>query len=160
MSFALTHLIGFGAVAAASGTPYSETSATPSSPNTLAGNTMFAREWAINNGATINTIGIFSNSAATITMKIALRDSATQYTVVVSESFSHPGGGWADKTLSTPYTVPGSGTYHAGAYSAATVEGNTTTARAYKLNGDYTGTITGMTEDSSNTPAMRVSGTI
>lgn len=78
---------------------------------------MFANESsAIPNSVTITSVGIYLNAAATVTMKILKKNSSVSVDVVVSQAFSHPGGGWVDVTLSSPYTVPGSGSYYVGAY--------------------------------------------
>lgn len=146
---------------AATGTPYSETSATPGETNLGAGYTMFCRSFAIDNGATITSIGAYSNTAGTMRLKIALRNSATSYTIVVDEAVSHGGGGWQDFTLGTPYVIPGSGTYHAGFYqNIGTISSIASLARTYKLGDVGLTTDTGMAEDTNSGPAVRVSGTI
>jgi hypothetical protein len=68
------------------------------------------------NNEVVTAIGVYSTAAATFTVKILKENSSTSFDVVVSESFSHPGGGFVDHTLTSPYTVPGSGTYRLGAY--------------------------------------------
>jgi hypothetical protein len=107
----------------------------------------------------IYTIGAYQVTAATFQMKIVKRNSAGNFDVVVTQSFSHPGGGWADLTLSSPYTVPGSGSYYPALYtiSATAQQRGASTSRAYKA-GNITGTAqSGFTEDTSaNVPAMRV----
>lgn len=72
---------------------------------------------ALTNNAVVVSIGAYCDAACTLTMKIVLRNSSTNVDVVVSQAgFSHPGGGWADMALTTPYTVPGLGSYYVGAF--------------------------------------------
>lgn len=136
--------------------PAGGSSGTPGGSLDARGFTIFDRSWAVTNGQTISKIGVYSGSAGSVTVKIGKRNSATDYDVVVSQVFAHPGGGWADCTLATPYTVPGSGTYHAGAYDSdiSNIAYNTS-ARAY-VAGDATGNGVVVAEDSSSTVAVRV----
>lgn len=141
------------------GTPYSATTATPGETNLGANYTMYSRSFSIANNATITSVGVYSNTSGSMKVKIALRNSATSYTVVVDQSFSHAGGGWQDVTLSSPYTIPSSGTYHAGVYqNIGTISSVASLNRTY-VNVDMTGTNTGMTEDTASGPGVRVSGT-
>lgn len=80
-----------------------------------AGPCFFNESSPLDNGGTVISVGMYADAACTLTMKIILRTSATTADVVVSQAFSHPGGGWADLTLSSPYLIPASGTYYAGA---------------------------------------------
>ncbi|MBU1040149.1 MAG: hypothetical protein KKF77_03495 [Proteobacteria bacterium] len=69
------------------------------------------------NGSTITVIGCYCASSASLAVKVLKFVSGSTWNVVHSESFSHPGGGYADKTLSTPYAVPNDGkTYRIGIY--------------------------------------------
>jgi hypothetical protein len=164
MSFAVNHLIGFGAKrsASAAGVPYSETSSTPNTSGAGAGYTMFCREFAIDNSSTITEVGVYSTTATTIVVKIGLDlGSGTSFDIVASQSFSHGGAGWEDVTLSTPVSIPASGTYYAGFYCAPNINAIGSVARSYKL-GDITGTgQTGFTADvaGANCPGVRVAGT-
>jgi hypothetical protein len=115
---------------------------------------MMDRTWSVTNGQTVVSIGAYTTAARTLTMKLFLRNSAGNYDVVVSQSFSHPGGGWADLTLSSPFAVPGTGTYYAGFFapSGASIDSSAgAIARSFK-SGDITGTgQTGFTEDATGT---------
>lgn len=121
--------------------------------------TWFDQSWTIDNSETVTKIWVKSSVAVSFNVKIGLRNSAGNYDIVVSESFSHGGSGWEAKTLSTPYAVPASGTYHAGIYYAS---GNIAAssgafARAYK-SGDITGSgQSGFNEDSYQGALVRVS---
>lgn len=111
--------------------------------------TLVDRTTAVANGVVVSTIGSYQSSAKTMTVKVVKRNSAGNYDIVASESFSHPGGGWADKTLASPYTVPGSGTYYLAAYASGSPSANLTAniARAYVVTTDVTGTGQTFTED-------------
>ncbi len=74
------------------------------------------RSWSVDNSSTINQMGVYLDSAGDVTVKIAKRNSAGNYDIVVSEQFAHTGSGWEDFTLTTPYDVPASGDYYAGYY--------------------------------------------
>lgn len=125
--------------------------------------TVIDRTTAVLNNVTVGRIGLYSTAAHTFTVKIVRRNSAGNYDVVVSENFAHPGGGWVDKTLSSPYTVPASGTFYLASYNAATGTHNLTavgTNRAYKV-GNITGSgQAGITEDTGVTNPMRYTHTI
>jgi hypothetical protein len=105
----------------------------------------------------IAKVGFYSATAVTATIKIVKRNSAGNFDVVVSESFSHGGTGWELKSLSSPYTVPGSGSYYAGAYFAGSPRDVTGSVnRAFKA-GDITGSgQSGFTEGSGPAIPMRV----
>ncbi|MBI3446480.1 MAG: hypothetical protein HY055_14260 [Magnetospirillum sp.] len=121
------------------------------------GYTTIDRTMAVANGITIQSIGIQSNLAITIEVKLFKQNSAGNYTAVVNQAFAHPGGNViADCTLTTPYTVPAIGTYYLGCYSAGNWRASTASyARAY-CSGDVTGTQAGIIEDTGNAvPKMR-----
>jgi len=96
---------------------------------------------ALPNSVTIKSIGVYSTSATTFSMKIVKRNSSTSVDVVVSQSLTHPGGGWADLTLSSPYSVPGSGTYYVGAAVTGSDPSTAYNASQTRLIG--TGSLTG-----------------
>lgn len=154
--FLVTQLSGFGAGGDAT-IPYTESSSSTTGSAGNASFTVLDRSWAIDNGATVNSVGVYSTSAATITVKILNEDSTTQYDIVVSKSFSHGGSGWEDCTLDSPYTVPGTGTYRVGTYSTSNTN-YYSADRSYKA-GDASGNNQGFTADTSNTPSVRVTGT-
>lgn len=129
-----------------------------STTNYSPGYTVFDTNFTITNGITIVSMGAYMTTAKTITLKIAKRNSAGNYDVVVSQAFNHPGGGWADVALGSPYVVPGSGTFYGGYYTgAATVDVQTTGNRTYKA-GDITGTgQTGFSETTDGAvPSIRL----
>jgi hypothetical protein len=145
----------------ASSVPYTESSAsTGTSSNAMAGYTVFDRGWAIDNTAQITSVGVYSNVADSLVVKIGLEASAgAQYDIVVSQALSHAGGGWQDVTLSSPYDVPASGTYRAGAYSPNGINFQISD-RSYK-SGNITGSAQSgfSAEASGQTFPMRVTGT-
>ncbi|KWT70780.1 hypothetical protein APY04_0841 [Hyphomicrobium sulfonivorans] len=117
--------------------------------------TVFARAAAVLNSVSVSAIGAFSTVARAMELKIGLRNSAGNYTVVVNLSVSHPGGGWGDFGLPVPFNVPASGNYYLGAFtSVANPDVNTATPRAW-LSGNQTGTAGGYTEDTVQGFALR-----
>ena len=102
---------------------------------------------ALPNNVTIQSIGMYADVAATLTMKIVLKNSSSSVDVVVSQSLSHPGGGWADVVLTTPFTVPASGSYYVGAHFAAnpSIKYNGS-ATGFVASGNVTGAGVGVTE--------------
>lgn len=116
------------------------------------------RQTAITNGVTVCYLGISLASAETVTLKIIQRDSSTQNDIVFSQSFAHPGGGYADMTMSSCYTVPGSGTYYPAVWfnSSASRTATVSGGRSY-YNGDpaVQNNLTGWTDDTAQGPALR-----
>lgn len=97
----------------------------------------------------IHAIGVSSSAAQTIVVKIVKRNSAGNFDIVVSEGYSHPGGGFSDHVLASDYTIPGTGSYYVAAYAAAHDSTAAAGSRAFK-SGDITGTgQTGFTEDTN-----------
>lgn len=134
-----------------------ETTADPTTTSGIGTLTMFNKSFSLDAGKTVSKIGVYSNIAGAITLKIGLRNSTTSYTVVHSQTVSHPGTGWADFDLSTPFVVPGSGEYYVGQYvgwASCPVVPNQ--PRAW-VSGNATGTTTVAEHASNNAPAMRVS---
>jgi hypothetical protein len=133
------------------------TSATPGGAVGDNGLTAFDLTQQLVNGATYHTLGAYSAGAVSIDIKIGKRVSAGVFDIVVSETYSHPGGGWADHVLSSDYTVPGSGTYYVGGYTATGLNYNTATSGAYET-GNITGTgQSGFSEQNTTIPAFRAS---
>ena len=121
--------------------------------------TVFNYTFALTNGNTVSEIGVYSTVAGTFQVKIAKRNSAGNYDVVYTESFAHPGGGWANKTITTPYAIPGSGSYHLGiSFTSSNWSAIHTRAenRAYKTGDQGVATGVSFTEGGSDSPAMRV----
>lgn len=128
---------------------------TNSTTGAVAGFTIVDRTAALVAGRQVATIGIYNSIAQTMSVKILLRNSASNYTVVVTQSVAHPGTGWYDATLTSPYTVPASGSYYLGAYSPSGAPAVTAAVvRAY-ISSDLTGTSGGFTEDTNVAFPMR-----
>ncbi len=119
--------------------------------------TCFNRSLAIPNGVTVTKIGIYSTASVTANLKLAERTGVGAYTIGTSESFAHPGGGWADLTLSVPVLTT-SADFFAGSYMNGSRSDLTGQLRSFKT-GDLSGSQTGFTENSGLTPAMRVTYT-
>jgi hypothetical protein len=131
----------------------------PTSSISLSGGyVVIDRSVALTTGWMLTKIGIYLSGAQTVTLKVAKRNSSGNYDFPVSQSLVHPGGGWADLTLSSPYTVPSGGNYYVAVYANGTVNlGATAALRAYKTPGDATGSgVAGFTEDTATLPVMRV----
>ena len=159
--FVVNQLSGFGAGGVSAvlyeegGGPY-----TPLSGGNPYGYTVYDRSWAIDNGATITHFSVYAQASNTIFIKIALENSSTDLDNVVNQSVSHSGGGWQEFTLTTPYVIPGSGTYRAGVFVAdAYTVSNESVARSVFL-GNSTGSGDTFTADSSQVWITKVRGTI
>ncbi|QIG76741.1 concanavalin A-like lectin/glucanase protein [Rhizobium phage RHph_Y52] len=121
--------------------------------------TVVDRTLSIPNNATIAAVGIYSTSSFTTAFKIVRRTAAGTYDVLASYAFTHPGGGWYDYTLPTPYVTPSSGTLMPAALVPAAFTANIyTTTRGFKSGDQAVATgVTGWTEDSGLTPIYRLS---
>lgn len=123
----------------------------------LGGNTAFDRSTAVPNGITITKIGVYSTAARTVNAKIARRNSATSIDIVVDQSFAHPGGGWADVTLTSPYVVPPTGSYYIGAYATSNPIEVMANSPRILIGGQNPGVGTGIatTEDNAQNYVLR-----
>jgi hypothetical protein len=134
---------------------------TPTGTVTAPGYTMVSRGWTIDNGAVISSIGAYSDSAQSCSVKIVRRDGSGNYTVLRTETFYHLGGGWYDHPLVSPYTVPSAGTFHAACYFPDSVKTNPTTPRAYHVPPGNVGAGSSASWDEdndNNCRALRVTG--
>lgn len=118
------------------------------------GYTLIDRGYTLDNGLTIVEVRLYSSVAQSVKFKVAQRNTAGNYSIVFSETFSHPGGGAADFVLTTPYTVPASGSYYPSTYSPGAIGTYSNGPRAY-VSGDSSGTGT-YTEDTEGTAMVRV----
>jgi hypothetical protein len=112
----------------------SASSATPGTTAALQNFTVFDRSFNLTNGKVVKKIGLYNTlGGKTLTVKIGKRNGAGNYDIVVSQSVSHTGTGWEYFTLSSPYTVPGSGTYQVGGYTGSPANPNViaSVARSY-----------------------------
>lgn len=106
---------------------------------TGAGYTMFNRSLVVTNDQTVTRIGFSSAIAQSGVMKIAKRNSAGNYDIVVSFSVSHSGGSiFEDFELPAAFVVPSSGDYFIGVYTAGHKGRLSGQAIGYKT-GDITG---------------------
>lgn len=119
--------------------------------------TMINETTALLNNGMVTKIGMYADNAATLTMKIVLRNSSVSVDVVVSQALAHPGGGWTDLTLTTPFIVPSTGTYYAGAFftNDPLVKVNAGSARAV-ASSNITGAAQTIVESSGNVQSFRV----
>ena len=138
--------------------PCASQQASPTGSMTTAGfvpATWVDRGYSITNGVTLCTVGLYSVGPATGDLHVVQRTSAGQYTVVASQSFSHPGGGWVDFTM--PVSIPATGEFHVAAYIASGTVNYAPGPRSWGSSGDWSGSVTGITEDSSVIFATRAS---
>lgn len=118
-----------------------------------ANQTAIDRNYALPAGAIVDKVGVACATAQNITVKIALENSSTNYTIVVSQTFAHTGSGWEDCVLSSSYTVPATGTYRLGVYAPSSIAVRTHVARSF-CSGNATGTVS-MTADTNECPLLR-----
>jgi hypothetical protein len=111
---------------------------------------------ALANNGTVTKIGMYADNAATLTVKIVLRNSSTSVDVAVSQSFSHPGGGWADLTLTTSFIVPPSGSYYVGAFFGNDPSVKVNSAARAIASSNITGASQAIVESSGNVQSFRV----
>lgn len=114
--------------------------------------TYFDRTTALVNGVVVAKIGIYSASGGTMAIKIGKQNSSTNFDIVVTQSVTHPGGGWVDFTLSSPYTVPGSGTYNLGAWFNGSSDVTASVARSVVAGNQ--GVATGVTMTAATNTAI------
>lgn len=134
-----------------------EATADPTTTSGIGTFTMFNKSFSLDAGKTVSKIGVYSNVAGSVTLKIGLRNSATSYTIVHSQVVSHPGTGWVDFDLSAPFAVPATGEYYVGQHvSWATCPVVPNQPRAW-VSGNATGTVTVSEHAANNAPALRVS---
>ncbi|WP_316978058.1 hypothetical protein, partial [Shumkonia mesophila] len=78
---------------------------------------------AATNDAVIQSISVYTTVAFAGQVAVYRDNGAGNYTVMAEQAAVHAGAGWQTFTLSSPYTVPSSGTYYVGCYRpAATFE--------------------------------------
>lgn len=118
----------------------------PDGSSALDSFTMFDSGVTLTNGATVNKIGVYSTVARNFFIKIVHLVSGTDYAVDYDQLWAHPGGGWADHTLTSPFVVPGSGSYYPAQFqSSGDIDhksgrnrvfyaGNSTTTNTYTAN--------------------------
>jgi hypothetical protein len=119
--------------------------------------TYFDRSFALVTGRTITHVGTWTSSPITgMVAKIATRTGAGNYTINVSQSFNHPGGGWHFVELAAPYVVP-AGDNYVGIYSPNNFSRLTSSKlRSSKGGNQGLGAQTGFSEDTNKMPALRV----
>ncbi|MBN9333851.1 hypothetical protein [Devosia sp.] len=134
------------------------TTTTISTPSTSAdvgtGFTWFDSATPLIAGDVIFKIGVYSTLAKSITVKIGRQISTTSFDVVLSQTYAHPGGGWSDCTLTTPFTVPAT-THNIGAFEGGTIDLTGSIARSYHASNLALGTSPTLTADAGAMPPLR-----
>jgi len=92
--------------------------------------------YTVGNSKTVMSIGCYQTVALNVELKIFLKNGSGNYTCAVSQTFAHAGGGWQDFTLTTPYSVPASGTYYIGVYPQSAPSIDNTSSSGAQYNGD------------------------
>lgn len=85
------------------------------------GYTLVDMSVALTPGDVITALGASQNAATTFYMGIYKRNSAGNFDCVSQTLLTHPGGGYANATLTAPFTVPSIGTYYVGIWTNAGV---------------------------------------
>jgi hypothetical protein len=116
--------------------------------------------YKLTNSVIVNRLGAFltTNTTTTINLYVLQRTAAGDFTVVSSiTGQSHPGTGWGDFLLGTPYIVPGTGDFYVGIYmpASSTFNYNPTIANASKAGAGVSGT--GWAEATGDCPPVRAS---
>lgn len=140
------------------GTPFDITTGDPTSQVNQGSYTMVARNVSLPNGATVTHISVHTNTSQTVSVKICLQNSTTEFDFKVTEDFSHGGTGWEEFTLTTPYVVPETGTYRLACHGTSNM-GVRTEDRSYKLANVGLGVNSGFSADTSNINCMKARGT-
>jgi hypothetical protein len=126
----------------------------PDGSSSLDSFTMFDKGVTLTNGATVNKIGVYSTIARNFFIKIVHFVSGTTYAVDYDVLWAHPGGGWADHTLTSPFVVPGSGLYYPAQFqSSGSIDHKASRNRVYYSGNSTTSNV--YTDDTGNVIAMR-----
>lgn len=153
---------GWSDAMAASGAPYcaglacdaghtETTSGTPSGSINMATFFYVDRSWAVNNGATVTHLWLYTTTPGAYPIKLVRRNSAGNYDVVAQSIIAHFGGGWQRVALETPYAVASDGKeYYVGLYTAGVNHpAIDLKARAYSAS-NVTGNGVTLTEQAAN----------
>lgn len=79
------------------------------------------RTSALLNSVTVQSVGLFSSFPISVTIKIVKENSDSNYDVILSQSLNHTGTGWLDVLLTSPFSVPSTGTYRIAVYTPSGV---------------------------------------
>jgi len=136
------------------------TSPTPSGTSSNPNVTGFDKGLPLANGAVVTSIGVYSQSAQSGSVKIVREDSATNAEVIYSQDFSHPGTGWHDVSVAS-WTVPATGSHYVGSWLAGSAATNASRVRRYRFpyGNQGVGAWTGWDGDTGNLRGMRATGT-
>lgn len=133
-------------------TSMDQSNAAPPNGSAAATNyTIFNRAVVLTGGKTVKAFRFSQTLAGTYSIKIAERTGAGSYNVVYAQTVVHLGGGDATFALTSPYSVPESGVYHFGVFTATAGVASLIDAsvRAYKSGDAPVGAASGFTEDSA-----------
>lgn len=107
-----------------------------------AAHTFIDRSFTLDVGKDVTRIGVYSDVAQAMKVKIARRNSPGVYSIVRNRTLNHTGSGFEDYEFDSAYTIPDDGfDYFIGVYSPnAIVRSNELIPRAF-ANADPTGTL-------------------
>ena len=116
------------------------------------------RDNALTNGQTVFKVLWYSTKVETGTVKVVRYNSASDVDVVVTESFSHGGTGWEEKSLAVPFFIPNDAlTYYSGVWIASAGVTDTNSRNDWEASTDITGDAnTGSEFAARATPATGV----
>jgi len=122
--------------------------------------TLVDRSFSVPNDAVISKLAVYNVASGAIGSEVKLKilneDSTTQYDVVVDEALTLDDSWWQEVTLSTPYTIPSTGTYRLGIYIPVNITVTGSTARSFTGSVDVTGdNQSGFTADTGNMQILR-----
>lgn len=117
--------------------------------------TYLDRTHDIPNNRTIQSLGVYSTTARTFSVKILRQNSTTNFDVLLSVSVSHAGGGWQDVLLPTPFVVPASGTYNMASFTTGGTPNVTASIARSTINSDATGSALTFTANTGVVHPMR-----
>lgn len=120
-----------------------------------ANETQFSRSFSLTTGKTVTHVGVWSQSPVVgMKVKIATRTGANAYTVNVTQTFDHPGGGWYDLLLSAPYLVP-AGDNYVGVWSPDAIRETDAVTQAWKAGDLGLGAHVAVAEAAGSSASLR-----
>jgi len=125
------------------------TALSPGATNFSSGITRISTDYSVLSGVTVSSIGFYSSASGTFKIRIYLDNGSNSFTAYYTQTVTHSGGGaYQDFALTTPPTIPGSGTYRIGVYNGSGSTTATGSGSSVYYSGDASGTAS-FTSDSN-----------
>jgi len=146
-----TNIFGFGTPVSTQPSNVIKTTGEPFTVNLAAGTwTLVDRSWTIPNGSTVTALWLYATSSMTVPLILLRRNSAGNYTEILTQSIVHSGGGW--QSVPVNVAIPNDGLeYNVGVYTTGL---NQTFIdykdRALIQNVQISGTMSGITEEAAH----------